>query len=87
MSCACPLLSCSGGNNQLKKHGLRVLSLYHFQGQNDQSRLCINTMALLGTATGPKKIKPECPNVFYPCSVESVFMIKKILKLDCAQIS
>ena len=73
------VLQQAGRNNQLKKHGLRVLSaLYHFQGQNDQSRLCINAMAMLGTITGPKKIKPECPNVLHLCSVEqSVFVIKK----------
>ena len=69
----------AGRNGQLKERGLRTLSaLFQSRGQHDQSRLCIEAMAMLVTITGPKSLKPEYPNVLRLRSVEqSVFGIKQ----------
>ena len=69
----------AGRNGQLKERGLRTLSaLFQSRGQHDQSRLCIEAMAMLATITGPKSLKPEYPNVLRLRSVEqSVFGIKQ----------
>ena len=75
-------------NGQLKERGLKTLSaLFHSRGQHDQARLCIEAIAALATVTGPRHLKPECPNVLRLRSVEqSMFRVKKIHKLDCAPL-